>query len=82
LGGKWEEVEKNLFLLLPLAIKQRTFSFYSLWPPSFGSTFTFLFLLLKRRTWIIGTLYFLGHNFQFNLENICSRKLLEEEKND
>jgi hypothetical protein len=25
---------------------------------------------------------FLGHNFQFNLENTCSDKLLEEEKND
>jgi hypothetical protein len=26
--------------------------------------------------------FFLGHNFQFNLENTCSCKLIEEENND
>jgi hypothetical protein len=31
-----------------------TFSFSFLWPPSFGSTFTFLLLLFKRWTQIIG----------------------------
>jgi hypothetical protein len=30
----------------------------------------------------LGVLSFPGHNFQFNLENICFHKLLEEEKND
>ncbi len=32
---------------------------------------------------MIGGLFlFPGHNFQINLENTCSYKLLEEEKND
>jgi hypothetical protein len=59
---------------------KRTFSFSFLWPPSFGSTFTFLLLLLKRWIWIIRAFFFPGHNFQFNLENTCSHKLFEEEK--
>ncbi len=71
---------KNLLLHLPLATKQRTFSFTFHWPPNFGSTFTFIFLLFKRWIRIIGSFFFLGHNFQFNLENICSHKLLEEKK--
>ncbi len=75
---------KNLLLFLPLATKQKTFSVSVsfLWPLSFGSTFTFLLLLFKRRTQMIGGLSFPGHNFQFNLENTCSYKLLEEEKYD
>jgi hypothetical protein len=113
LGGKWEEVKKNLLPLLPLATKHGNLLFFLplaieqknlllllpwatklgtfhwppnietfIWPPSFGSTFTSLFLLFIRRTWIIGGLSFPGHNFQFNLENTCSHKLLEDEKND
>jgi hypothetical protein len=77
-----------------LATKQRTFSFTFHWPPSkepspspsigHQTTFSFTFLpfLFKRRTQIIGALFFPGHNFQFNWENTCFRKLLEEEKND
>jgi hypothetical protein len=34
LREKWEEVEKNLLLLLPLTTKPRTFSFSFHWPPS------------------------------------------------
>jgi hypothetical protein len=30
----------------------------------------------------MGIFFSLGHNFQFNLENTCSHKFLEEENND
>jgi hypothetical protein len=71
LGGKWEEVK-------------RCFSFTFHWPPSFGSTFTpphFSFFL-KGKFESLTTLFFSGHNFQFNLEKTCSYERLEEEKND
>jgi hypothetical protein len=78
LGGKWEEVKKNLLLFLPLATKLGTFYLAT----KFGSTFTSLLLLFKRRLKSLGVLFFPGHNFHFNLENICFHKLIEEEKND
>jgi hypothetical protein len=37
---------------------------------------------LKGKLGSLGALSFPGHNFQFNLENTCSHKLLKEEKND
>jgi hypothetical protein len=47
-----------------------------------GSTFTSLLLFLKGGLGSWEAFSFPKHNFQFNLENICSHKLLEEEKND
>jgi hypothetical protein len=61
----------------PMATKPGTFH----WPPSFGSTFTSLLLLFKRRTWIIGNLSCLGDNFHAIL-NTCFYKFLEEANND
>jgi hypothetical protein len=66
LGGKVEEVEKNLLLLLPLATKPSTSSFH--WPPSLGSTFTYLFILFKRRTWMIGVLSSFSLRRKFPIE--------------
>jgi hypothetical protein len=37
---------------------------------------------LKGKFGSLGAFYFLGHNFQLNLEKTCSYKLFEEEKND
>jgi hypothetical protein len=68
-----------------LATKPRTFSSSFHWPPSFGSTFTFLLLLFKRRTRMFGW----GLSFSFGeitsnsiWRNINSYKFLEEEKED
>ncbi len=72
---------------LPLATKLGTFH----WPPSLehsighqalvlpSPSFSFL---LKGGLGSLGGLSFSRHNFQFNLENSCSRKLLKEEEND
>jgi hypothetical protein len=38
------------------------------------------FFSLKDGFELFGAFSFPKHNFQFNLENTCSRKLLEEEK--
>jgi hypothetical protein len=69
-GGKVERGEKNL-----------SFTFH--WPlnkePSPSPSFSFS---LKGGLGSLELFFFLGHNFQFNLENIHFPKLLEEEKND
>jgi hypothetical protein len=78
-----------------LATKQRTFSFTFHWPPnkepspfpSIGHQVLdlfspSLFFFLKGRLGSLELSSSLGHNFQFNLENICFRKLFQEEKND
>jgi hypothetical protein len=78
-----EEVEKNLLLLLPLATKPSTFSFSFHWPPSFGSTFTYLLLLFKRRTWMIGgaLFFFLGETTSnWIWRNISSYKFLRRKR--
>jgi hypothetical protein len=70
LGGKVEEVEKNLFFLLPLATKPRTFSF---------------FFSLKGGLGCLGGLFFFSFGeITSNLigRNISSYKFLEEEKQD
>jgi hypothetical protein len=59
----------NLLLLLPLGTK-------------WGSTLTSFSFSLKGGLGSWEALFFLGYNFQFNLENTCSHKLFEEEKND
>jgi hypothetical protein len=67
-GGK--EVKKKL-----------SFTFH--WPPSKEPSPSPSFSLsLKGGLGSLELLFFLRHNFQFNVENICFRKLLEEEKND
>jgi hypothetical protein len=72
LGGKWEKVKKNLLLLLllPLATK--------LW--IYLHFLSFFSLKGGLKSWEV--LSFPEHNFQFNVENTYSHKLLEEEKND
>jgi hypothetical protein len=69
--------EKGFFFTFHWPLSNGTFH----WPPSLGSTFTPLLLLFKRRTWIIGGLFF--PNIIFNsVLNTCFDKLLEEEYND
>jgi hypothetical protein len=93
LGGKWEEVKKkfpspsighqakNLLLHLPLATKQRTFSFTFHWPPSKEpSPSPSFFFSLKGGLGSLELFFFHGHNFQFNWENTRFHKFLEEEK--
>jgi hypothetical protein len=75
------------FLHFPWVTKLATF----LWPPSLEHSighqtldlpsppFSFS---LKSRLESLKALSFPKHNFQFNLENTCSHKLFEEEKND
>jgi hypothetical protein len=56
----------------------------SIWPPSFGSTFTFLFLLFKKANLDDWGLSFFGGKITSNLiwRSRSSYKLLEEEKDD
>jgi hypothetical protein len=70
LGGKVEEVEKNLFFLLPLATKPRTFS----------SSFS----LKGRLECLGGALFFSFGEITSNSmgRNTSSYKFLEEEKQD
>jgi hypothetical protein len=68
IGGKWEEVKKNLLLLLPLATK-------------WGSSFTSFLLFKKAKSDDFG-FSFLNILFNSNLEKTCSHKLLGEEKNE
>jgi hypothetical protein len=70
---------------------KKTFSFSFHWPPSLEHSIGHQALVLpsppfsfslKGGFGSLGVLYFPRHNFQFNLENICSHKLIEEEKKD
>jgi hypothetical protein len=59
-----------------------TFSFSFLWPPTLDLPSPSFSFSLKGELGSSELSFFPGHNFQFNLENICSHKLLEEENND
>jgi hypothetical protein len=93
--GKMGRGGKEPSLSPSIGHKQRTLSFSFHWPPrkepfpslSFGHqaldmpspSFAFF---LKGGLGSLELFFFPGHNFQFNLENTCSHKFLEEEKND
>jgi hypothetical protein len=77
--------EKVFFFHLPLAIKLGTFHWPSSLEHSIGHQawdlpsppFPFF---LKGGFESLGALSFLGHNFQFNLEKICSYELLRKKR--
>jgi hypothetical protein len=93
LGGKWEEVKKNLLLLLPLASKQNNLFLLLLLPltsklknlllllplaTKWGSSFLFK---KKAKSDHFGSL-FSSIIFNSNLEKTYSHNLLGEEKNE
>jgi hypothetical protein len=59
-----------------------TFSFSFHWPPSGDLPSPPFSFSLKGGLGSWEALSFPRHNFQFNLDNTCSHKLLEEENND
>ncbi len=71
--------EKVFFLHLPLGTKQWNIPLLTKHWDLPSPPFSFL---LKGGLESFGVFSFPRHNFQFNFENTCSHKLLEEEKND